>query len=157
MISGGHSASVTFTRPSNTTAYAVNDAIGDTSGSAILTFSDLCRAGGGDVLITSIEVEVDVATSPIGTTTLRLYNAAPTAIADNAAWDLVSDDRGKYLGSIKLATPTDEGSTLFSNNDGINKHILMTGTSLYCILTTDTAFTPASATVKRITIHTLEV
>lgn len=157
LASAAHTTTVTFTRPSNTTAYAVNDAIGDTSGSAILAFANLCGTGGGNVFITSVELEVDAATSSIGTTTLRLYNAAPTAIADNAAWDLVSDDRSKYLGSIKLATPTDEVSTLFSNNDGINKHILMTGTSLYCILTTDTAFTPGSATVKRITIHTFEV
>ena len=154
---GAHSFTISITRPSDTTAYAINDAIGDTGGSAILAFTNMCRSGGGEIYITSVELELDVATSTIGATTLRLYNANPTAIADNAAWDIPSGDRGKYLGKVKLGTPVDEGSTMFVDNDQINKQITMTGTTLYAILTTDTAFTPASATVKRITVHTLEV
>lgn len=153
----GHSNTVVFTRPANTTAYAVNDAIGSTSGTAIFEFTDMCKQGGGEVIITSVELELDITTSNLGTSTLRLYNEAPTAIADNAAWDIPSGDRGKYLGRIKLTTPVDEGSTLFSDNDGINKQIKLTSTSLFVTLTTDTAFTPTSSAVKRLTIHTLDV
>jgi hypothetical protein len=155
--SSSHSATVTITRPSDTTAYTAGDAVGDTNGSAILTFANMARAA-GDVIITSIELEIDVAAVPsgMGAFNVRLYNAAPTAIADNAAWDLVSGDRGKYLGKIQLSTPTDEGSTLFSDNDGINKQITLTSTSLYVVLQTVAAFTPSSATVKRLTIHTLD-
>jgi hypothetical protein len=155
--SSSHSATVTITRPSDTTAYTAGDAVGDTGGSAILTFANLARAA-GEVIITSVELEIDAAAVPsgMGAFNVRLYNAAPTAIADNAAWDLVSGDRGKYLGNIQLATPTDEGSTLFSDNDGINKQITLTSTSLYVVLQTVAAFTPSSATVKRLTIHTLD-
>lgn len=156
---GSHGATVTITRPSDTTAYTAGDVIGDTGGSAILTFANMAKTGGGEVIITSVELEVDIAAVPSGMTSfnVRLYNASPTAIADNAAWDLPSGDRGKYLGKIGLVTPTDEGSTLFSDNDGINKQITLASTSLYVELQTVGAYTPSSAAVYRLTIHTLDV
>jgi len=152
-----HSTSVTITRPSDTTAYTAGDVIGDTNGSAIFTFANMGKATGGEVLITSIEFELDVATSAIGQVNLRLYNAVPTAIADNAVWDLVAGDRGKYLGKVVLATPVDEGTSLFCDNDGINKQIKLLTGSLYVEVQTISAFTPASASVKRLIIHTIEV
>jgi len=156
----GHSTTVTITRPANTTAYTANDAIGDTGGSAILTFANMCRnSGGGEVVITSIEVEADIASVPSGMTgfTARLYNASPTAIADNAAWDLVSGDRGKYLGKINLDTLVDEGSTLFIDNDQLNKQIKLTSSNLYVVVTVP-AFTPAAnSEVYRFTIHTADI
>jgi hypothetical protein len=155
--SSGHSATVTITRPSNTDAYLAGDVIGDTNGSAIFTFPNMARAA-GDVIITSIEVEIDTSSIPSGMTgfNVRLYNASPTAIADNAAWDLPAGDRGKYLGKIAVNTPVDEGSTLFSDNDQLNKQITLTSTSLYVELQTIGGFTPTSAVVKRVTIHTLD-
>lgn len=158
MISGGHSTTVTITRPANTTDYTAGDVIGDTNGSAIFTFANMARAA-GEVLITSIELEIDLAAVPSGMTgfNVRLYNASPTAIADNAAWDLPSGDRGKYLGKIQLGTPVDEGSTLFIDNDGINKQIKLLTTSLYVELQTLGGFTPTSAAVKRLTIHSMDV
>lgn len=41
----GHTATVTITRPNDTTAYTAGDAIGDTGGSAILTFANIGKAG----------------------------------------------------------------------------------------------------------------
>lgn len=154
----GHSATVTITRPADTTAYTAGDVIGGTGGSAIFTFANMARTA-GEVLITSVELEIDVASVPSGMTgfNLRMYNASPTAIADNAAWDLPSGDRGKYLGKIALGTPVDEGSTLFIDNDNINKQIALSSTNLYVELQTVGAFTPTSACVKRLTIHTMDV
>jgi hypothetical protein len=42
---------------------------------------------------------------------LHLYDAAPDAILDNAAWDLpaVGNDRSKYLGFIDIVLPADLG------------------------------------------------
>src|SRR4051812_39838611 len=46
--------------------------------------------------------------------TLHLYNITPpSALADNAAWDLPSGDRASYLGKLVLGTPVDIGSTLW--------------------------------------------
>lgn len=158
-IKTGHTATVVITRPSNTTAYTAGDVIGDTNGSAIFEATNMAKTGGGEVIITSVELEIDVSSIPSGMSgfNLRLYNASPTAIADNAAWDLPSGDRGKYLGKIALGTPVDEGATLFIDNDGINKQITLTSTSLFFELQTVGAYTPTSAAVKRITIHTLDV
>ena len=158
-LSVGHTTTVSTTRPNDTTAYTAGDVIGDAGGSAILTFANLGKSGGGDVVITSVELQVDVSSVPSGMAgfNLRLYNASPTAIADNAAWDLPSGDRGKYLGKVSLNVPVDEGSTLFVDNDNINKHIKLSSSSLYVILQTVGAFTPSASTVKNITIHTIEV
>lgn len=149
--------SVTITRPNDTTAYAARDAIGDTSGSAILTFSNVgkdCKS----IMILGATLEIDVNAIPSGmsTFTLELYSSAPTAIADNAAWDLPSADRSVYLGAITITTPTDKGSTLFSDNDGINKKIVLTGPDLKAVLVTDTAFTPSASTVKVLTLNCVE-
>jgi hypothetical protein len=111
-------------------------------------------------MITSIELECDVAAVPSGMSgfNVRLYNASPTAIADNAAWDFPSGDRGKYLGKVVLGTPVDEISTLFIDNDIINKQITLATTSLYVELQTIGAFTPAgNSEVYRLTIHTVDV
>ena len=159
VAASGHTTTVTITRPSNATAYTAGDAVGDTGGSAILTFANMGKAS-GNVIITGAHLQVDVVGIPSGmsTFTLELYNAAPDAIADNAAWDLVSSgDRGKYLGYLTLTTPVDKGSTLYSINDGFAHQVLLASTSLYAVLRTDGAFTPTSAAVKRLTLSTVEV
>jgi hypothetical protein len=159
MILSGNT--ITITRPANTTAYTALDVIGDTNGSAILEFKNIKSPGGGEIAITSIELEVDVAAVPAGMAgfNVRLYNASPTAIADNAAWDIPSGDRGKYLGKIVLGTPIDEGSTLFIDNDLTTpKQISLLTSSLFVELQTIAGFTPAgNSEVYRLTIHAIEV
>lgn len=111
-------------------------------------------------MITGVHHQIDVTAVPSGQTTftLELYNAAPDAIADNAAWDLVSSgDRGKYLGSLSLAAMTDKGSTLYSQNDGLNHQVLLASANLYAVLRTDGAYTPTASAVKHVTINTVEV
>jgi hypothetical protein len=154
-----HGRTVTITRPANTTPYTALDVIGDTNGSAIFEFTNMGKAG-GEVMITSVEVEVDVVAVPSGMTSfnLRLYNASPTAIVDNAAWDFPVADRGKYLGKITTSNVVDEISTLFCDNDQVNKQVTLVTTSLFVQLQTVGGFTPsANSTVKRVTIHTIEL
>lgn len=151
-------SSVTFTRPSNATAYTAGDAVGSTDGSAILEFTNIGTSG-STIMITDAMFEIDVSAVPAGMSTfyLRLYNAMPTSIADNAAWDLPSGDRSKFLGTLTLSTPSDLGSTLISDNTQLNKTITLSGTSLYAVLVTSAAFTPTSAAVKKITLYALEL
>lgn len=159
VVSTGHTTSVSFTRPSDTTAYTAGDAVGATGGSAILTFASMGKTTGGNVMIAGVDLEIDVASVPSGMTTfkLHLYNASPTAIADNAAWDLVAGDRAKYLGYVAIATPEDMGSTLWSQNAQVDKQVLLASGSLYAVLQTVGAYTPTSAAVKVVTIHTVEL
>ncbi len=164
---GGFTSSVTFTRPANTTAYAANDVVGvaDASvaanaGSAIHEFTDI-GPDGGDVLITSADLRIDVASLPSGMTTFRLhlYDAAPTAILDNAAWDLPAGDRVAYLGYIDLSQMIDVGSTLYVQADQVNKQFKLASgsTSLYGLLVTNGGFTPTSGAVKRVRLSGMAV
>ena len=156
----GTSATVNITRPSTTPTYSIGQVIGDTGGSAIFTFPGMINnSSGGEIMITSVELEIDVSSIPSGMSgyMLRLYNALPTAIADAGTWDLPSGDRGKYLGRIQLGIPIDEGSTLFIDNDNINKQITLISTSLYTELVTLGSYTATSAAAKRLTIHATEI
>ncbi len=148
--------SATITRPATTPTYGVGAAIGDVSGTAIIAFPNIVRSA-GEVMLTSITLELDVASSAIGAMTLHLFNSSPTSIADTDVWSFPSSDRGKWVADVQLVAPTDKGSTLVSSNDQINKQITMTETTLYGILTTDTSFTATASTVKVVTPHLAEM
>lgn len=163
IIGAGHSSSVTSTRPNNTTAYAAGAAIGDTGGSAILTFQDIGRAG-ANIVITAAELYIYLAsiTSGMGSFSLELFNEQPDAIADGTVWDLTSaGDKTKYEGYIAVSTPTDRGSFLLSQNDMssgfMGKQVQLVTSSLYGILRTDMAFTPNASTVKKLTLRAMEI
>lgn len=143
--------SVTITRPATTPTYAAGVVIGDTNGSAIFELINFGTAG-EQIYITDINLEIDVASVPsgMGTFTVHFYNASPTAIADNTAWDLVSADRSKYLGFQQLYTPSDKVSTLYSQNPQLSKSIILTGTSLFFILVTDASYAATSGAVKKL-------
>ena len=68
----------------------------------------------------------------------------PSALADNAPWDLPSGDRSAFLGIVQLGTPVDLGSTLYVEANIINKQIKLAGTSLFGYLVTQTGYTPAA-------------
>lgn len=105
-----------------------------------------------EVLITAsrLLVEHTALISGEGAYDLHLYNATPpSALADNAAWDLPAGDRASYLGKISLGTPADVGSSLFIEQTGINKQLgVPAGGSLWAYLVTVAAFTPTAAARK---------
>lgn len=153
----GKQASDTITRPADTTAYAAGDVVSTTAGE-ILDFASVGAAGDLIVILGS-RLRVDVAAVPAGCVgyRLHLYNAAPAAIADNAAYDLPETDRAKYLGYITLSTPIDNGATLWSQDDGTNFTCKLAGTGLFGILQTIGAYTPSSAAVKTVILNTAGV
>ena len=158
-VSGGsYGSPLSLTRTADTNAYAAGDVIGTGTGSgnAVLDLGVLGPAAGGEVMITGATLEIDLAAVPSGMTSFRLhlYNAAPpSALADNAAWDLVSGDRASYLGYVDLGTPQDVGSTLFVQADQINSQKTMPAGHLFGYLVTNGGYTPASATVHKIILH----
>jgi len=151
---------VTITRPSNTTAYTAGDVVGDTSGSAIITLSSIGPSG-GYVLIQSVSLVFSDASVPSGMGSFRLhfYSASPTAIADNAAFDLVSGERANYMGFVELPTPADFGSSLYAQLDYAGRMVqLAAGSStLYAELETRGAYTPASASTIAVRVAAVEV
>ena len=152
------SSSISITRPDNTTAYTAGDVVG-TSPAANLEFEDILPEGAQNFYITDAKIEVEKSSVPAGmsTFTLHLYDAAPTAIADNEAWTLLLADGGKYLGSIQFNTPVDLGTTLVYWKTGINikRKLATDSTSIYGQLVTDGAWTPASEDVINITLETV--
>jgi hypothetical protein len=149
----------TITRPSNTTAYTAGDVVGSTTGSAIVTLSGIGPTG-GFILIQSAALIFSDNTVPAGMGAFRvhLYNAAPTAIADNAPFDLTSSDRAAYMGYLELTTPQDLGSTLYTQLDYPGRLLKLATSSniFYAEIETRNAYTPVSASTIELRVSTLE-
>jgi len=133
--------------------------VGDTGGSAILTLSSIGPSG-GYVLVQSVRLLIGATSVPSGMSSFRVhfYTASPTAIADNAAFDLVSGDVANYAGFVDLPAPQDLGSTLFTQLDycGLAVKLASASTSLFAEIETRGAFTPASGTLFDLRVMTLE-
>lgn len=154
----GKGVAVTLTRTADTNAYAANDVVGAATGStAALTFANIAAAA-GEHIITSVAFEIDATAIISGQANYRLYLynvTPPSALGDNVAWDLPSGDRASYLGYVDLGTPVDLGSTLYVEANAVNKQVTLASTSVFGYLVTIGAYTPASATVHVITMHTV--
>ncbi len=145
----------TITRPANATPYTAGDVLGGALDLGVL--STAARA----IMITSVQLEADVAALPAGQTSweLHLYSVTPpSAIADNSPWTGIPvGDRPSYLGFIPLPTLVAKGTvpaTLYSELNGVNKQVLPVGTHLFGYLVTVGAFTPAgNSEVYKVTVH----
>ena len=149
----------TITRPSNATAYAAGDVVGDTGGSAIVSLTS-AGPSGGFVLVQSVSLVFSdsVVPSGMGSFRVHMYSASPTAIADNAAFDLVSGERDAYMGYIDLPAPLDFGSTIYTQTDYPGRLIKLAAasTTLFAEIETRGAYTPVSASTVSMRINTLE-
>lgn len=119
-------------------------------------FTNLGPQGGGVIKIIGASLRVDASALQASEAayTLHLYNVTPpSALADNAAWDLPSGDRASYLGKIALGTPVDLGSTLWVETHTFNKRIKCLSANIYAYLATDAGFTPTAA-ARVVTLYT---
>lgn len=137
-------SSPTVTRPNDTTAYTAGDVVG-----GLITFPNAALGGGGNIFVNFVSLLWNLAAVPSGMTSFRLhlYSSQPSAIADNAAWDLPSGDRAAYLGYIDLGTPIDVGSTLYVQTVGSNltmQQVAAISSSLYGYMVTNGGYTPGS-------------
>lgn len=165
MNSVGRTAQASAARPANTTPYSAGDVIGAAdvgnaanAGSAVLEFANIGNPG-GHIIVTDTDLRIDVSAAPTGMTSFRLhlYSASPpSALLDNAAWDLPAGDRASYLGYLDLGTPIDMGSTLYVQTGYQNKKLLMgASTSLFGYLVTNSAYPPSSAAVKAVGLNAI--
>lgn len=162
-VMGSFQSTLSFTRPSNTTAYSANDVIGvadsvtpANAGSAIHTMAG-CGPASAVMTLRSAQLFHDVNAIPSGMTTVRLwlFNASPTAILDNAASTLVpAADKLKFCCYVDLTTAEDLGDVVMNPAYNVNKDLVL-GTSgeLYAIIQTVGGFTPASAGVFRLQLN----
>lgn len=149
--------STTITRPSNATAYLANDVISTKAGS-VLTFSNATKLSGSKIIVINANIMINVDAVPSGMDEFRLhlYSSAPTAIADNEAFNLPEDDRSKYLGFVTISTANDFGDTVYVQSVNTNKIVnLVDTTDIYGILETVDAFTPSSGDVFTVSMGIL--
>lgn len=138
-----------FTRPSDTTAYTAKDVVGNTGTAAVITLEDIARVEGGVGEIVAALLATDQSTNT-ATYRLHIFNVAPTAIADNAAFTLLEADIGAYQGYIDFAAMVTEASgseVAHSLNTTVRLPFVCADGSrdLYAVLTNVATFTPASA------------
>jgi len=147
--------STEVTRPANTTAYTAKDAIADAaSGALVWTFTGVARGigGGGYIVLANIGTNQTTNTE---TFKLHLFNAAPTALQDNAACTApLYADLSKYVGTITFPACAVEGTgatMAYANatpNDSGTKlpmaYLCGADANLYGLLETPNGFTPAS-------------
>jgi hypothetical protein len=142
----GYSASASFTPAA--ASHTANDVVG-----AAAQFS-LAAPAGSLLRIVNATMRVDGSTNETSTWRLHLYNVTPpSALADDAAFDLPSGDRASYLGYFDFAQLVDLGATLFIEATPA-KVIKLSGTSVFGYLVNLTTLTPA-AVARVITLHTV--
>jgi hypothetical protein len=131
---------VTFTAGLTATPYTAGDVVG-----GVLHFKEF--AAGSELLMTSASLMAHVAANPSSAMTsfrLHFYRVTPpSALADNAAFDIPAGDRTAYMGYEDVGSIADLGTTLFVQAKQLNEPYLLDGTGLYAYLVTTAAYTPA--------------
>lgn len=118
-------------------------------GSAVLEFPNMAM-GGEMIRITQSNLMVVLAAIPADMAAFRLhlYGSSPaSALLDNVAWTCPSGDASSYLGYIDCGSVADIGDVLFVQATGLNKEVVLPGSSLYGYLQTIAGYTPTSGAV----------
>jgi hypothetical protein len=156
LIGPGSGGSNGFSPTVNVTPVAEAYGAGDVIQGA-LTLPLAGPTGGSKMLIIGSGLLIPLAAVPSGMTsfTLQLYNVTPpSALANNAVWNLPSGDRTAYLGSVPLGTPVDLGDTLYVQTTGLVIPVTVpSGGSLFAYLVTNGAYT-ATAVAYVVTLET---
>jgi hypothetical protein len=150
---------VSFARPNNASGYTAGDVVGSAD-SAIHTLSGIGPSG-GFAFVQSISMTINASAVPAGMAAFRvhLYSSSPTAIADNAVFDLASGEASAYMGHIDLSAPQDLGSVLYTQADYPGRLIKLASgsTSLFAEIETRGAYTPGSGTVYGLRVSTIGI
>lgn len=154
---GGKQSSATITLAAGTDIHDALDVISTVAG-AVLTFAGI---GSAEDLVCIMGSRVKYAVNALPTAhagyRLHLYNAAPTAIADDVAFNVPSTDLAKYIGYIPVSSLVDVGDNCISQDNNVNYTCKLAGTSLFGILQCIAAETPAANAVYTISLNTVTV
>ena len=152
----GYASIVSITRPANITAYTAGDVVG-----GALSITSIGPGGSSPIMITTVQLELDIAAVPVGMTGFRLYLynvTPPSAVADNGVFTLPAGDRASFLGFIDINSPLALGATCYIENANINKQLKLTGTGLFGYLVTTAGYTPAAVSeAYKLTVHSVAV
>jgi len=150
--------STEFTRPADTTAYAANDSVSDsTSSTTMQALANAARVSGGSGYITGIRITTDKK-SITPRFRVHFFNTnGATVTNDNAAFKTAYADISKYVGywdMPAMITGADTTNSTDSRSVDLTMRIPYTcaATTLYFLLETLDAFTPASGEKFTVTV-----
>lgn len=149
-----------ITRPADTTAYAANDALSDSTSaptSGGFTLSSICRKSGGSVLITDMIVTSsnDPATPLQGE--VFLFNTSVTNINDNTAFAVSDSEIKTCVGRIPFALE-DVGNNDFYHAQNLSILATASGSAnLRFLVRVKNAYTPASSEVITVIIKGIQI
>lgn len=154
--------SATFTRPADTTAYAVGDLVANsvTAGSVVpMSFPTGGNSMPGSTRITRVRLFNNSTVATNANFRVHLYGASPTvANGDNGAWS--TNQAANYLGSIDVASMkafTDGCSDVGAASAGSEFLIrLPAGSTIFALLEARAAYTPTSGEIFTLTLESLE-
>jgi hypothetical protein len=151
--------SVEFTRPNDTTPYGVSDVVSDSvSATTMQALAAAARVAGGSGYIVGIRISTDKK-SITPAFRLHLFNTTGATLAvDNAAYKEVYADAGKRVAYYDMPAMT---TAFDSTNSDMSRTVDMTMripytcavTTLYYVLETMTAFTPAGLEKFTVTVY----
>jgi len=145
------SASATFTPAA--TSHAGGDCFGAAQEFKLLDRFGAPPAAGSHLKITSVTFTQATGTNVTSVWRLHLYNVTPpSAIADDAAFDVPTGDRASYLGYVDISQLVDMGATLYIDMPNLGKQIKLLGTSVFGYLVNVTTLT-AEAVAHTVTIQ----
>lgn len=155
----------TVTRPNNTTTYTASTAWANaTSGATYGTLSGVCPRNGAHVYLNDVYV-VDKANQTTKLQgTLFLFSAVPTAINDNAAfnlnsadWDTVKPPLAFTLAAVLNASSGASGAVSIDVPASIEIGCATGDTNLYFMIRVDNAYVPVANEVLKIAVKVLGV
>lgn len=148
----------TFTRPSDTTAYASGDVVANSTTAASVTplAFEVPLTG---VALERVRITLSDATATNAKFKLHLYASSPTlstSHGDNAAWLTTSSDYLGITAEVDCSTQTfaDKvtGVAYVNTADMPQTVVPISGTKIYGVLTATAAYTPTSAEVITVTL-----
>lgn len=154
VVSGGDLVFVQneFTRPANTTAYAANYVVANsTSAATPLTIANCARfnGGGGRIWLASLITDQKSITPAFR---VHVFNQTPTMSNDGANHRALYADISKRIGMItipSMTTPADTTNSTLSRGDNFDVDLPFVcdaaSRDLLFVIETLTAYTPASA------------
>jgi len=153
----GRQASATITMAHDTAIHGALDVVSTAAGE-IMAFAALGTAGDMICILGSrVKYAINALPTAHAGYRLHLYNAAPTAIADNAAFNVIAADAAKYVGYLNISTMVDVGDNCIAFDNNMNHTVKLVGTALYGQLQCIAAETPTIDAVYTILLNTVTV
>jgi hypothetical protein len=152
--------STDITRPADTTAYATNDALSDSTSaptSGGFTFTSAARKSGGSGVITDAIITTSNDAGTLLQGEIWLFNQAVTNVNDNAAFAVSDAEIKTCVGKIPF-TLEDAGNNGFYHAQNLNIGFTCSGSAnLRYLIRVKNAYTPASAEVLTCVLKIMQV